>query len=90
MPQVAGEEQYKRFQYRRKKKTIKTEKACHRAPLLALCNGHGDRCARRACKTGTAGFAACKRGIRIMAPMWDFSGVTTHLEWDVWLDADAR
>ena len=64
--------------------------ACHRAPLSVLRNGHGDRCARRACKTGTAGLAACKRGIRIMAPMWDFSGVTTHLEWDVWLDADAR
>ena len=22
--------------------------------------------------------------------LWDFSSVSTHLEWDVWLDADAR
>ena len=64
--------------------------ACHRAPLSVLRNGHGDRCARRACKTGTTGLAACKRGIRIVTPMWDFPSVTAHLEWDVWLDADAR
>ena len=41
-------------------------------------------------QTGSNRFVRTKREIRTMTPMRDFSSVTTHLEWDVWLDADAR